>query len=51
MKIVIILIGDDDADERYVLDPLGSEKGKPIIKGGVLGNTKDSTEVKLEPTV
>ena len=45
-----ILIGDEDADERYVLDPVGSEKGKPIIKGGVLGDTKDRTEVKFDPT-
>ena len=42
------LLGDDDADERYVLDPVGSENSKPIIKGGVLDNSNDSTEVKLE---
>ena len=42
------MLGDDDADERYVLDPVGSENSKPIIKGGVLDNSNDSTEVKLE---
>ena len=49
LKLLSFLIGDDDANERYVLDPVGSEKGKPIIKGGVHGDTKDSTEVNLKP--
>ena len=37
LTIIFIIIGDDeDADERYVLDPVGSEKATPIIKGRVI---------------
>ena len=36
LTIIVIIIGDDDSDERYVLDPVGSEKATPIIKGGVI---------------
>ena len=36
LTIIFIIIGDEDADERYVLDPVGSEKATPIIKGGVI---------------
>ena len=39
LTIIFIIIGDEDADERYVLDPVGSEKATPIIKGGVIDDS------------
>ena len=39
---------DEDADERYVLDPVGSEKATPIIKGGVIDDAIWCIDVKLE---